>query len=92
VPEFKAGIHIGEVTIVEVGELKKELAYHGDPLNTTARIRSECNRYNKRIIISADLLSLLEDIDQHFSVDSIGVCRLKGKRNVIALFSVEEKL
>ena len=91
IPEFKAGIHLGEVTVVEVGELKKELAYHGDALNTTARIRSSCNSFNKNLLISADLLSLLIDIDKSYKVESIGICKLKGKRNVIALFSVEEK-
>ena len=28
VPEFKAGLSSGYVTVAEVGELKKELAYH----------------------------------------------------------------
>ncbi|MBL1214873.1 MAG: adenylate/guanylate cyclase domain-containing protein [Ignavibacteriae bacterium] len=89
IPEFKTGIHLGEVTVVEVGELKKELAYHGDALNTTARIRSSCNEFNKKLLVSADLLSLLADIDRSYKVESIGVCKLKGKKNVIALFSVE---
>ncbi|MGB6031558.1 MAG: adenylate/guanylate cyclase domain-containing protein, partial [Bacteroidota bacterium] len=33
VPEFKAGVNLGEVMVAEVGQLKKELAYHGDALN-----------------------------------------------------------
>jgi adenylate cyclase len=36
VPEFKAGLNLGAVTVAEVGEIKKELAYHGDVLNTAA--------------------------------------------------------
>ncbi|MCW8849789.1 MAG: adenylate/guanylate cyclase domain-containing protein, partial [Melioribacteraceae bacterium] len=36
VPEFKAGINYGFVTIAEVGEMKKELAYHGDAINTAS--------------------------------------------------------
>jgi adenylate cyclase len=40
VPEFKAGGNIGEVTGVEVGEIKREIAFHGDVLNTAARIQA----------------------------------------------------
>ena len=47
VPQFKAGINYGFVTIAEVGEMKKELAYHGDAINTAAHIRSICSKYKK---------------------------------------------
>ncbi|RYZ53007.1 MAG: hypothetical protein EOP49_08190, partial [Sphingobacteriales bacterium] len=42
VPEFKAGLHEGKVTAVEIGEIKLDVAYHGDTINTTARIQSVC--------------------------------------------------
>ncbi len=91
VPEFKAGINYGYVTIAEVGEMKKELAYHGDAINTAAHIRSICGMHNKKFLVSADLLSILPNIDQEFNVESVGICELKGKQNVIADVSVEEK-
>jgi adenylate cyclase len=91
IPEFKAGMHFGDVTIAEVGELKKELAYHGDAINTAARIRSFCGEYNKKLVISSDLLSILTNIDDKYKIESMGVRQLKGKENVVALFSVEEK-
>lgn len=92
IPEFKAGANFGYVTIAEVGEMKKELAYHGDAINTAAHIRSECGKHKKKLLISADLLSLLPDIDEEFEINSVGVCELKGKQNIIGIFSVEEKI
>ena len=92
VPEFKAGVNFGLVTIAEVGEMKKELAFHGDAINTAAHIRSVCSEYSKKLLISAELLSLLPDIDKDFSIESMGVRKLKGKKNVVALFSIEEKI
>jgi adenylate cyclase len=47
VPEFKAGLNSGKVMVAEVGVLKKEIAYHGDVLNTASRIQMECNVYQK---------------------------------------------
>lgn len=90
-PEFKAGINFGFVTVAEVGEAKKELAFHGDAINTASHIRSLCGEHKKKFLISADLLSLLSDVDDEFKVESIGLCKLKGKKNLIGLFSIEEK-
>jgi adenylate cyclase len=36
VPEFKAGVHLGEVISAEIGDLKKGLVFNGDVLNTGA--------------------------------------------------------
>ncbi|MCB0732316.1 MAG: adenylate/guanylate cyclase domain-containing protein [Ignavibacteriae bacterium] len=91
VPQFKAGLNYGLVTVAEVGEMKKELAYHGDAINTAARIRSNCNFYNKKVLISADLLSVLHDIDEDYVIESVGICALKGKKNMVGVFSVELK-
>lgn len=91
VPEFKAGIHFGYVTVAEVGEMKKELAFHGDAINTASHIRSVCGEYKKKLIISADLLSLLSNIDDNYKIESLGLRQFKGKKNLIGLFSVEDK-
>lgn len=49
-PEFKAGLSLGLVTVAEVGELKTEFAYHGDVLNTAARIEGYCIEFNKPLL------------------------------------------
>lgn len=90
-PDFKAGIHYGKVITTEVGGTKREIAYHGDTVNTAARIRSICHDVNKRLLISAELLSILYEFDKEYSVESIGVRNLRGKKNVIGLFSVIPK-
>ncbi|HZJ20364.1 MAG TPA: hypothetical protein VFD35_08455 [Pricia sp.] len=41
VPEFKAGMNVGKVTVAQVGVIKKEIAFHGDTLNTASRIQAE---------------------------------------------------
>lgn len=91
VPNFKAGLHSGSVVITEVGVTKQEIAYHGDTVNTAARIRSVCNDVNKKFLVSAEILSQLTDIDIKYSVESVGLSNLKGKKNIIGLLSIEEK-
>ncbi len=86
-PEFKAGYHIGEVTIGEIGIIKKELIYTGDVLNTTARIQEECNTYNAKALISGDLLKELQKKDP-ITYSKIGKLTLRGKKDEIQLYSV----
>jgi adenylate cyclase len=91
VPRFKAGLHLGMVTAVEVGEVKRDIAYHGDTLNTAARIQSICNQYDKMILVSQDIkeISSLED---NFRLESIGKISLKGKDIPIEIHSIEQRI
>ena len=91
VPEFKTGLNYGIVMVAEIGEMKKELAYYGDAINIAARIRSSCNRLRKKVLISADLLSVLIEIDENYVVESVGICTFKGKENMVGVFNVEKK-
>lgn len=92
IPEFKAGIHYGDVIITEIGGAKEELAYHGDTVNTAARIQSVCKEREKKLIVSADLLAILNDkeLDKKYYFESEGVTHLKGKKHAVGIFSVEE--
>jgi len=87
IPEFKVGVNSGFVTVAEVGELKKELAYHGDVLNTAARIQGKCNEYNSNLLISEEIKNQLnENSDYQFKL--IGNIKLKGKEQLVNIFSV----
>ena len=86
-PEFKAGANIGNITVAEVGDFKREIAYHGDTINTASRIQSVCNTYGKSFLISEDLKN---EIDKNIFTSFVSTIKLKGKEKEINLFSVEE--
>jgi len=88
VPEFKAGLHFGKVTIAEVGVVKKEIAYHGDVLNTTARIQDQCNKLEQKLLVSKALFKELILKSPLKSVD-IGEVHLKGKMQTVALYGIQ---
>jgi len=87
VPEFRMGIHVGEVTVGEIGIIKKDLAMSGDTMNTTARIRTACSELNQKFIASKDFI---DDLDlKEWQVESLGTIDLKGKSNGIELFALK---
>lgn len=87
VPEFKAGLHFGDVITAEVGDLKKEIVYNGDVLNTTARIESVCNEYNQQLIASEELVSRLA-LPDFIVPRSLGRVALRGKAEGVPLVAL----
>ena len=87
VPEFKAGANIGMVTVAEVGDIKREIAYHGDTINTASRIQGVCNSYGKSFIISEALKNKFE-WDDNLKLDYLDSINLKGKENKVKIYSV----
>lgn len=90
-PFFKAGVHIGKATVTEVGALKRDLAYHGDVVNTTARIQGECNRLQQKILISNRLYNRLTDITGLNIID-LGMVQLKGKGSAVEIMGVQKEV
>lgn len=86
-PTFKAGVHGGEIIMVEVGTVKKEIAFHGDVINTAARIQSMCNTYSESLIISRIIKNqlTLNDSTQVVTLENLP---LKGKQESIQLFAI----
>ena len=89
IPVFKAGLHMGKVTAVEIGEIKRDIAYHGDTLNTASRIQSMCNHYDKNFLTSAHF-SIQNGISDHYKTTSLGELLLKGKTEPIKVLCIEE--
>lgn len=89
IPEFKAGLHMGIVVAVEIGEIKKDIAYHGDTLNTAARIQNLCNHYQKKLLVSEHTIRQFANSDG-FKTERLGMVHLKGKVSPISIISVEK--
>jgi len=92
VPEFKAGLHCGEVTVGEIGVIKKDIVYSGDVLNTTARIQDICNKFRVKILLSKYLLDKLSLPPHDFLPKRMGVIELKGKRQKVELYTFQESM
>ncbi len=85
-PFFKAGMNAGVVTVTEVGKYKKEIAYHGDTINTAARIQGQCNAFGAELLISTTLKNQL--IENDYSFEKLGIIPLKGKEKEVEIYSV----
>ena len=89
-PVFKAGANNGLVIVTEVGEIKREITYHGDTLNTAARIQGKCNEFNSNMLISESLYNIVKS-NTKYIFDDVGCIQLRGKEDEVKLFKVTEK-
>ncbi|HEV7780709.1 MAG TPA: adenylate/guanylate cyclase domain-containing protein [Chitinophagaceae bacterium] len=87
VPEFKAALHGGKIVVSEVGKYKSEIAYHGDVLNTTARMLSKCHEFSAELIVSDYILHKVE-MPKYLQAEGLGPYQLKGKQQEIELHAV----
>jgi adenylate cyclase len=72
---------------VEIGEIKRDIAFHGDTINTAARIQSLCNTYNKSLLMSKGFTEF-DGFGSQFMSTSLGLVTLKGKLEGVELVSV----
>jgi len=90
VPAFKAGAHSGKVMVLQVGQIRRDISYNGDTINTAARIESMCNEYKQNFLISGDLYDQIKD-KKSFSFKMIENTKLKGKRKTTDIYQVRKK-
>lgn len=87
-PRFKAGLHAGPVVVLWVGEVKKEIMYLGDVMNTAARIREACKRLSSDFLVSQDVLDRLDDFNA-FDISFLEETTPRGKERSVRLYGVK---
>ncbi|MGE0587225.1 MAG: adenylate/guanylate cyclase domain-containing protein [Cyclobacteriaceae bacterium] len=87
VPQFKAGIHSGDVTIGEIGRVKKDIVFTGDVLNTTSRIQDFCNELRVELLISQEVVNKMPS-QSFYRYNPVGAIELRGKEVPVSLYSV----
>jgi len=86
-PIFRGGVEEGSVTATEVGDIKREIAFHGDPLNTAARLLELCKEFEKDILVSGTVGKALEN-SSYFSTERQCETILRGKEAAISVYAV----
>ncbi|HKY61166.1 MAG TPA: adenylate/guanylate cyclase domain-containing protein [Gemmatimonadota bacterium] len=82
VPEYRAALHIGTVVAGEMGDLKREIAFVGDTLNTAARLLVAGRELGRDIIASTTLLDRLA-LPADMSREPLAPLALRGKEQTV---------
>ena len=87
-PAFKAAVSSGSVTTTIVGKRKRSIAYHGDVLNTTARLLGMCKPLKSSLLFTDFYLKNLRQ-PLFFEPKFLTELKLEGKNNSSKIYAPE---
>jgi adenylate cyclase len=87
VPTFRGGLHGGTVTAGELGDLRRQIVFVGDILNTAARLEEYAKRAGLELVASGGLLGQLA-LPQGIEATRCGELALRGKKASVAAYGL----
>jgi adenylate cyclase len=87
VPRFRGGLHGGTVTAGELGDLRQQIVFVGDILNTAARLEEYAKRTGLDLVASGALLERLA-LPPGIQVTRCGELALRGKEAPVAAYGL----
>ncbi len=88
IPRLRAGIHGGDVVTTWVGEARKDLAFHGDTMNSAARVEGMCKELDEQCLVSGLVYEAIE-LPPHLEARSVGEVELRGRTEALTLYAVD---
>jgi adenylate cyclase len=88
VPELRGALHVGEVVAGEIGEQRRAIVFHGDPVNAASRLEQATRELGCRFLVSADALQALGPTPGLRRRD-LGSLALRGRQQPIRAWAVE---
>ena len=88
-PRLRIVLHSGPVVTGEMGDLKREIVFLGDTVNTTARLEAVAKAAERDLVVSGPLLAGLT-LPPGLSALPLGDSDLKGKLERVPLYALEK--
>lgn len=88
VPGFRAGLHMGNVVVGEIGDQRREIAYSGDAMNTAARIEQATRELGIDFLLSDAVAAKLPPVDGA-QLRSVGSVAIAGKAEKLTLLTAD---
>jgi adenylate cyclase len=85
VPRFRSGLHGGTVTAGELGDLRRQIVFVGDILNTAARLEEYAKRMGFELVASGAVLAKLA-LPAGVQATPCGELSLRGKEASVAAY------
>lgn len=86
-PRVRGALHVGPVVVGEVGGRRRDIVFHGDVMNTTARLEQVARELDRRLVISADAVGRLGGAGG-YPVEDLGARMLRGRASPVQIYAV----
>ena len=86
-PQFRSGIHSGEVVVAEVGDTRRDIVYSGDVVNSSARLLQACRPEGVDLLVSKEATEVIHE-GCHKFLKSHGELQLRGRKGMMEVLTV----
>jgi adenylate cyclase len=86
-PRLRAALHAGPVTTGEVGGSRRAIVFHGDVMNTAARLENATRELGRPFLVSEEALGRLDSTSAYSLVD-LGPQPLRGRTAPLRAYAV----
>ena len=87
VPRFRGGLHGGQVTAGELGDLKQEIVFVGDVLNTGSRLEDFARHEQLDFVVSEAIVATI-DLPPGCRADFLEELQPRGKERAVRVYHV----
>jgi adenylate cyclase len=87
VPALRAALHFGEVIAGEVGDQRRAIVFHGDVMNTAARLEQATRDVGLRFIVSQAALEALGR-PSGLELTDLGALALRGRAEPVRAYGI----
>jgi len=86
-PQLRAALHAGPVITGEIGDIKRDIVFHGDVMNTAARIEQATRDLGRAFLVSAEALDRLAGTEG-YTLEPLGFHALRGRAAPVQIYAV----
>ena len=86
-PRLRAALHAGPVITGEIGDFKRDIVFHGDVMNTAARLEQATRQLDRNFLVSADAVARLSAIER-YTRESLGPQALRGRATPVDVYAI----
>ena len=83
----RGALHAGSVVTGEIGDSKRDIVFHGDVMNTAARLEQATRDLDRNFLVSADAVSRLTGLER-YALKPQGPHVLRGRAASVDLYAV----
>lgn len=88
VPAFRAGLHLGDVSVGEIGGRRRQISLFGDTMNVAARLQGEAKSVPSGWIASADYVGQAA-LPTGIVARDLGALTLRGRIEMVPAYALE---
>ncbi len=86
-PDFRVGIHGGEIITCEEGDIRRNIAFYGDAINIAARMETKAKEVGVDCVVTADIARLFDDMADRLT--EVGQESVRGIKRKITIYGLQ---